>query len=150
MCLINNLASQPFRTTQVAITLYNTKFSFKDLLGIEREAVSIMSIEELNSNIEQLNYPGIYAIYCKVDGKFYIGGATVLKDRLYSHLCGFLSMPNNRVKPSSNTHLQKALEIYGPANFQVIILHKFLYESPSTSLGRHVLACARGRVRFFL
>nr|AOO35678.1 GIY-YIG homing endonuclease [Dunaliella salina] len=109
-----------------------------------------MSIEELNSNIEQLNYPGIYAIYCKVDGKFYIGGATVLKDRLYSHLCGFLSMPNNRVKPSSNTHLQKSLEIYGPANFQVIILHKFLYESPSTSLGRHVLACARGRVRFFL
>ena len=49
-----------------------------------------MSIEELTSNIEQLSYPGIYAIYCKVDGKFYIGGATVLKDRLYSHFCGVI------------------------------------------------------------
>ena len=35
----NYLANYPYRTTEVAITLFNTKASFKQLLGVEREAV---------------------------------------------------------------------------------------------------------------
>jgi len=101
--------------------------SFSDLLGVSRKAVSIMTISELKSNLDKYTYPGIYGIYCMVEGKFYIGGSLVLQERLKSHF--FTDYPDIELQKGSNKPLQRAIKRHGMDKFQVIIFHEFSHVS---------------------
>lgn len=74
-----------------------------------------MKIEILN--LEELELPGVYKIYCTVSKKYYIGSTKQkIRLRLNHHI---QALRNNKHK---NPHLQNAWNKYGENNFEFYIL----------------------------
>ena len=103
---LNKFAYKPF--TFLNKILVNNALSFKDILGIECTAISVMSISAFLKVTNQYKNPGIYVIYFIAEGKFYIGSAYNLTYRLRQLLIW---------RKDSSKALQKAIDNYSKNNF---------------------------------
>lgn len=70
-----------------------------------------------NYTISELRYKaGVYSITCKTTGKYYIGGAVNLYDRIRLHISDLLSNTHH------NSYLQNAVNKYGIENFKFEVI----------------------------
>lgn len=72
----------------------------------------------INRRLENANCKGIYAIVNMIDGKIYIGSASLLRKRRNLHLL-MLRRGNH-----DNVYLQRAWNKYGEINFEFFILER--------------------------
>ena len=81
----------------------------------KKNSVSEIRLAELKKRAER-DHTGIYAIFNKVNGKYYVGQSICMLDRMKSH---FYELDKNR---HCNLHLQNSYNLYGKNAFEFIVL----------------------------